>query len=284
MLTSCSAPFFAPATPTPTPSPTNTATPTATPVPTSTPTFTPSPVPNGPCDNPLVPLGIGNEWEYSATTTGGKTPYVLKALERRDTTRVIITVVELSNLKSGEVVQENVVCRDGVIENFPLYVADMLFGEYLKKFFNTYHAKGDYAPAYASFMETNWILAWQTNYLTEDAAFIKNPNGDTNLTVLQSSTIDMYFDTDGKRESITVPAGTFPQALKVRHSFLMTVTLLSPSGAFGGTLKMDTTQWYEPYVGLLRSEVNSAEVNFNMQKIRAPFPSVLELTKFTPGE
>lgn len=284
-LTACNVPLISPPTPTPTNTlvPTFTATPTHTPTLTPPPTLTPSPVPNGPCDNPLVPLGASNQWKYRATTMNGETTYTLKSLGRQDTPRVIITLVELTNLKNNDSVQESVVCRNGVIENFPLFMADMLFADYLQKFFNTYHDQGDYAPAYTSFTENNWTLDWQANYLTEDKAYIKNPTGDANLAVVESSPMDLSFQTDGSREAVTVPVGTFPQALKVKHSFSMTVTILSPTGAFGGILTMNTTQWYEPYVGLVRAQVDSATILSNMQEVSAPFPSTLELVEFTPG-
>jgi hypothetical protein len=279
-LTACNVPLTSPVTLTPT----NVVVPTSTATPTPMPTLTPSPVPDGPCDNPLVPLRVGNQWKYRATTANGETTYTLKSLERQDTSKIIIVLVELANQKSGETVTESVVCRDGAIENFPLFAVDMLFADYLQKFFNTYHEKGDYAPAYMSFAEKNWALKWKANYLTEDKAYVNDPAGNANLVVLESSPMDLSFQTDGIREAVTVPAGIFPQAIKIQHNFSMTVTILSPAGAVGGILTMNTTQWYEPYVGLVRAQVDSASVKSSMQEFNAPFQNVLELAEFTPGK
>lgn len=275
ILTAC-APAIPPATPTSTSTATSAF--TVTPSTTPSPTLTPTPVPNGPCDNPLVPLVIGNHWTYRATTDSGEKTYNLRAVERQDIGN-IITVVEFGDGEQS--VQERVVCLNGVIEDFPLFVMDMLFADRLEKFMNTYHDRGIYAPAHASFAETGWVLDWQAFYLTEDVARIKNPLGPPDLFLLQSSPIDLTFQMDGSREAVTVPAGEFPQALKVLHTFVLSATL--GSGA-GGHLTIETTQWYEPYIGLVRAQVDTASYTTGGQKLSIPWNSVLELVEFTPGK
>ena len=256
---------------------TSTVTPTITPSVTPSPTMTPTPFPNGPCDNPLVPLVIGNHWTYRVTTDNGEKIYNLKAVERRDSGNILMLVEFGDEEKS---VQERVVCLNGVIEDFPLFVMDMLFADKLNNFMNTYHDNGIYAPAHASFAETGWILDWQAYYLTEEGAQIKNPMGPPDLFLLPSSPIDLTFQMDGSREAVTVPAGEFPQALKVLHNFTLSATLGTGSG---GHLTLDTTQWYEPYVGLLRAQVDSASYTTGGQKLSVPLKSVLELVEFTSG-
>jgi hypothetical protein len=236
--------------------------------------MTPTPVPNGPCDNPLVPLVIGNRWMYRVTTGDGEKIYHLKALERRDSGNVLMLVAFWDDEKA---VQERVVCLDGVIEDFPLFVMDMLFADKLEKFMNTYHDTGIYAPAHASFADAGWILDWEAFYLTEEGARIKNPLGPPDLFLLPLSPIDLTFQMDGSREAVTVPAGEFPQALKVLHIFTVSATL--GSGA-GGHLTIETTQWYEPYVGLLRAQVDTASYSTGGQTFSIPWNSVLELVGF----
>ena len=82
--------------------PTLTATPTATLTP--TPTLTATPVPNGPCDNPLIPLGTGNQWTYRVTTTNGESLYSLKSLGRQDGAN-IVALVEYVDQKNNFTVQ-----------------------------------------------------------------------------------------------------------------------------------------------------------------------------------
>jgi hypothetical protein len=243
--------------------------------------MTPTLVPNGPCDNPLVPLVIGNHWTYRATTESGEKIYTLRAVERKDIGN-IVTVVEFGDGEQS--VQEPVVCLDGVIENFPLFVMDMLFGDKLNQLFNTYHDTGIYAPAHPTFVEKDWMLSWEVKYLTEDMAYIKNPIGGSDLVVLQSSPMDLIFETDGTREPVKVPAGEFPQALKVLHTFNLTVTITLPTGGTGGLLTLYTTQWYEPYVGLIRAQLDSASLRMGTQEFNVPMKSTVELVEFTPGK
>jgi hypothetical protein len=275
-LTACSGVSPAPASPA-----ANTATLTSTAIPSPTPT--PTPVPNGPCDNPLVPLAIGNQWNYRATTESGEFQYTLKSLERQDAANIVV-LVEFSDQKNKTAVQEQVVCQDEAIENFPLFVMDMLFSDFLKKLFNTYHDTGIYAPAYKTFVEKNWIMDWQAEYLTEDVAYIKNPMGGSDLYVLQSSPLHLSFQMDGSREPVTVPAGNFPQAIKVLHNFSLNVTITLPVGGTSGYLTLYTTQWYEPYVGLIRAQVDSASLSMSGQKMDVPIPSTVELVEFIPGK
>jgi len=262
-----------------------TAEPTSTPPPTPTATITPTPtpVPSGPCDSPLLPLATGNEWTYRVTTESGETLYTLKALNRDDGRNIII-MVEFTDQKNGTTVLEPVVCMDGAIENFPLFVMSMHFSNYLVNDFNTYHDTGIYAPGYQTLVENNWSMAWGLKYLTEDYVNIKNPMGGSDLVVMQSSFIDLSFETDGTREAVTVPAGNYPQALKVLHTFSFPATLTLPTGGTGGVLILNTTQWYEPYVGLVRAQVDRASLAFNQQEVTIPVVNTIELVEFKTGK
>jgi hypothetical protein len=223
-----------------------------------------------------VPLVIGSQWKYRVTTESGEREYTLKVLERVDSGNVLMLVEFADQEKS---VRERVVCLDGAIEDFPLFVMDMLFADRLNKFMNTYHDRGLYAPAHTSLAENGWAQDWEVFYLTEDDAVIKSPFGPPDLIVGISSPIDIAFRMDGSREVVTVPAGEFPAALKVSHDFTLSATL----GASGGHLIIETTHWYEPYVGLVRAQLDKATLSTNGQELSIPMKSILELIEFTPG-
>jgi hypothetical protein len=275
IVVSACAPAVAPI-PTAEPQGTATQSSTSTPIPSPTSTATLTPPPDEPCDNPLVPLVIGSQWKYRVTTDSGEREYTLNVLERVDSGNVLMLVEFADQEKS---VQERIVCLDGVIEDFPLFVMDMLFAERLNKFMNTYHDRGTYAPSHAMLAGNNWVMGWEAYYLTEDGARITNPLGPPDLSIVQSSPIDISFNMDGTREPVTVPAGAFPQALRVAHDFTVSATW----GNNGGHLTIETTQWYEPYVGLLRAEVDQASYTIGIQESGIPWNSVLELIEFTPG-
>jgi hypothetical protein len=263
----------------PTVTPTNTVIP-----PTATATITPTamPVPSGPCDSPFLPLSTGNEWNYRVTTPSGESQYTLKALDRNDARNIVVNV-EFADPKHNVTVVEPVVCADGAIENFPLFVISMYFSDFLEKDFNTYHDTGIYAPSYQTLVENNWAMDWKAEYLTEDGVQMKNPLAGEALFVMQSSFINLSFKMDGTREAVTVPAGDYSQALKVIFSFSFPVTLTLPTGATGAVLTVNTTQWVEPYVGLVRAQVDSASMNLYGQDIVVPIINTIELTQFTKG-
>jgi hypothetical protein len=161
----------------------------------------------------------------------------------------------------------------------------MLLSDYLDGVLNTYHDSGTYVPAYSVFAQNNWMYAWQSKYLIEEPVGIINPAGGSALSLLRSSPIDVSFQTEGKYESVTVPAGTFPQALVVGNDYTMQVTVMIGGMNTSGELVIHTTQWYVPYVGLVRAQVDSASVAIIAgQENSMPINSVLELAGFTPGK
>jgi hypothetical protein len=275
ILTACSPAVVVP--------PTVTATNTYTPVPTPTITPTATPVPNGPCDSPLLPLSAGNQWTYRVTTENGEAIYTLKSLGIKESGNIIATV-EFTDQKNNVTVTEPVVCLDGAVENFPLFVISMYFSDYLEKDFNTYHDTGIYAPSYQTLLENDWSMNWEVKYLTEDSAQIKNPMGGQSLIVMESSFINLSFEMDGTREAVTVPGGSYPQALKVMNNYSFPATLFLPTGATGSTLNLYTTQWVEPYVGLVRAQVDRTTIFFSAQEMELPIVSTIELIEFIRGE
>ncbi|MCA1900213.1 MAG: hypothetical protein LDL50_05845 [Chloroflexi bacterium] len=256
--------------------------PTDTPVPTATVAFTPTPVPDGPCDNPLLPLTPGSVWTYRVTTESGETFYTLKVLDRNDGANIVVRV-EFTNQKTGAATIEPVVCLEGAIEDFPLFALDMHFSNYLARSFNTYHDSGLYAPDYQTLAGKDWSVAWDAKYLTEDYANIKNLMGGSDIVVAQSSFIDLAFEMNGTREAVSAPAGEYSQALKVVQRVSFPVTLTLPTGGTGGILTLHTSQWYEPYVGLVRAQTERAALKLNQQEIVIPVLNLIELTEFVKG-
>ncbi|MCL4273532.1 MAG: hypothetical protein KJZ77_06635 [Anaerolineales bacterium] len=258
---------------------------TASPAPTILPTITPTPtpIPNGPCDSPLLPLTAGNAWTYRVTSAGGESLFDLRSLKVEEKANIIATV-EFTDRKNNVTVTEPVVCVDGGVENFPLFVVSMIFSDYLEEDFNTYHDTGMYAPSYQLFLENDWTMNWEVNYLTEDQAHVKNPLGGQSLYVLESSFIDLSFATDGTREAVTVPAGEYPQVLKVQHTFSFPATLFLPTGTAGSFITVYVTQWYEPFVGLVRAEVDRTTIFFSAQEMEMPIVSTVEMVEFRKGE
>lgn len=280
MLASCSG-----ATGTPTPvSPTDTpVAPTQTEVPpTLTPTVTNTLVPDGPCDNLLMGLNLGNRWVYDVTSEGKTSRHRLTVVERDDKNGINM-VIEMVNESTGATSRDMVTCEDGAIEDFPIFFLSIMLADYLDGVFNTYYEEGIYSPAYSEFVTNAWKLDWQAQYQTEDDITLSQ--GGSNLKVLRDSDFDLYFHTTGAYEPVTVTAGTFPKALVVAHEFVIPVTSKLPGGiSVAGILTVRMTQWYEPFMGLVRAQIDNAGVSFVPgQENTVLVDSVVELVEFIPG-
>jgi hypothetical protein len=263
---------------------TETALPTETSTSTPEPTATSTPVPNGPCDNPLVPLVTGNQWEYLVSGGQESYPYTLTVGKRADIGNINI-YVELLDQKRNRDINELVVCQEGAIDNFPLYVMSMVLSDYLDGILNTYKDSGKYAPSYAYLAQGNWFGAWQSGYLVEEKVSIVDPAGGSSLLLLPNSPIDVWFQAEGKYEPVTVPAGTFPQALVVLNDYTMQIAVTIGGINTSGELVIHMKQWYVPFVGLVRAEVTSNSMSLLAdQGAGMPIHNVLELTRFTPGK
>ncbi len=264
-------------------SPTQTPVPsiTFTPIP-PTPTPTATSVPTGPCDNPLMSLDIGNQWKYRSTSQLGSSEQILRVTEWNEEVG-INAVIEMEDLETGTIDNDWVTCLEGGgIEDFPLFFVSMQLGGYMDGVLNTYYDSGIYAPAYSEFTGNNWRLDWEAEYVTEESVGFVGVVSNINMWINTNSPIDLTFETQGEYESVTVPAGTFSQALKVTFTFRMATTLVYPTLATSAPMTVTTTQWYAPFIGLVRSQVDSAGFEIMPgQESAAPVESVVELIEFT---
>lgn len=256
----------------------------ATPTGTNTPIGTA--VPNGPCDNPLVPLGKSNQWTYRVTSAGGETLFSLASTGSQPGAQVAQVV--FSDQKNNFTVTKPVTCKDGAIVDYPLLVLNMLFSDYLSTFFSATQKTGDYAPNYQSLTRNDWILNWQAGYLTENDAAFQLSSGNAGLDMPPNTLIELSSSMIGVREAVSVPAGDFPQALKITQDVSMPVIFTGGGSGAGDSLKIMITQWYEPYVGLVRAEITSVTMrvtqSFPHFFYDLPIESKLELMEFKPGK
>jgi hypothetical protein len=279
LAVSCESPGLATSKQTPVPP----ATPTATALPpTPTMTATATPVPSGPCENPLMSLNVGNQWKYHSSSQLGSSDMNLQVMEWNEQYG-INAVIEMEEVGTGAISSDWVTCLEGgAIEDFPLVFVSMQLGDYKDGVLDTYYDSGIYAPSYSEFVMSNWLLDWEAEYLTEEAMCLTKVLGDISACISRSAPIHLSFETEGVYESVTVPAGTFPQALKVSFSFSIATTLTFPTLATSAPLTVRTTQWYAPFIGLIRSQVDSAYVELMPgQQSVAPIDSVVELVEFT---
>lgn len=224
---------------------------------------------------------MSNTWKYRVTTDKGKSFYTFKSLGIQQGGN-IVALVEYSDQKNNLTFRDSIICQNGAIVNYPLYILNMLFSEYLDHYIDTVHLSTDYAPNYPSLTQNNWVMNWQVGYLTENEAYLKNPMGNTDLYIPVSTQIDLSFDLNNSWELVTTPAGSFPRTLKVMQDYSLPVTFMTAdlNSGTGNSLKISTTQWYQPYIGLVRAQIASATFQGTLI---IPIQSTLELVQFTPG-
>jgi len=256
---------------------------TTTPMPpTATPTSTP--VPPGPCENPLMSLNVGNTWHYRSTSPLGSSEQVLRVVEWNEEVG-INAVIEMEDLDTGTINQDWVTClEDGGIEDFPLFFISLQLGDYLDGVLNTYYESGIYAPGYEQFTSQAWMLEWGAVYITEQSPCFRKVVSDITLCINLDSPIKLTFSTQGLHEDVRVAAGDFPQALVVSFTFRMVTGLIYPGIATSAPLTVTTTQWYAPYLGLVRSQVETASFEvISGAPSSMEVESVVELVEFTPA-
>jgi len=262
--------------PTPTSTPTNvppTATPTEIP-PSPTPTQTPIPELEGICANILYPLLPGAEWVYQAGDP-----------ENMSFMRFQVTGIEngLAHLRmideqSGVTTEDTVRCRDKAIINLPLVYVSLLLSDYLDGVLNTYQESGITAPSLSTFEENNWQLTWEVEKLVEQPLKVELPEYGSGH-ILRSNIITFSSETTGIRESVTVPAGTFPQAILVKTEMRAPITI----GNSGVIFIVRYREWYEPNVGLLKIQTDLAGLDYTGMPVPVPLDRTLELVEYTEG-
>ena len=237
--------------------PTETETPTLTPTTTATPTdtATPTPVP-GPCENVLFPLASGRAWVYNASIQGR--PYVMEMDSRNVTSRR--ASVDFWNITRSAVSSGTVSCSDGSLINMPLFLFDITIDTFLNGDVSAQYLSGLAAPSQAILEANSWNYGWSGEYLLNGGGTAPF-QGNTYSVTFANSDLIMTCQTAGF-EAVTVPAGSFPSALKVGCSYDVPATVTVGGTTFIGRVMASTTQWFVPNLGMVQAQVDSAKIHY----------------------
>src|SRR3990172_5599453 len=247
-----------PVPPSPTPIPSPTISPTLTAIP-STPTSTPGPA--GLCANVLNPFLPDARWVYA--TTGVTNPWsvevTVKGVEQRANN---VAHIRIRDVNEVWVIEDNTICHQGALQNFPLIFTSMLLSDYMNGVLNTYHVSGVYSPSYETLVDYNWSYSWDLAEMLEDEVAVTQSAVPNSVYMTKLMNITVHSEILPEREAVSVPAGAFPQALKVLQEIKLPVSVWTASSSMSGEITLRITQWYEPYVGLLKMQVDSASISF----------------------
>lgn len=231
-------------------------------------TVTPLPSPQGICDNFLYPLAPGNTWIYQSGAA--RMTFQITGIEGD------LAHIHVVDEENGVTTDDTVRCDQGAIVNLPLVYLSLLLSDYLDGVLNTYQDSGLTAPSLQTFVENEWVYSWQVKKLVEQPVKVSAPGSDVSGSILRSNIITLASVTQGRREALEIPAGTFPQALWVDSELTSPVTV----GDSGGIFKVQYQEWFEPYIGLLKIQAVSASIDYTGFPIPLPIHKTLELVEF----
>jgi len=211
----------------------------------------------------LYPFQAENRWLYRLTNGSESSDIALTVVDAPENQAVINSL----SLSTGVTTTSTVDCRDGAILNFPtsmlVFILDGFDGE-----IDLQYVDGVFVPAEADFQATDWNTTWETDFIANGALTVVS-EGQTYTLELHDSPVHVVWrtasvDGDPLYQSITVPAGTFPQALEIRRQITVEVRITLNVGGSAQHLKakvtFDHTLWYQPYVGLVRQRVDDVIV------------------------
>jgi hypothetical protein len=108
--------------------------------------------------------------------------------------------------------------------------------------------------------------------------------GETMTITIDNSPMLMNWQTLSTGQSVTVPAGTYTNAIKVTRDMTMDVKLDMGVMQLDSVLTLKSTHWFEPYIGMVK--MNVEEVSVQMQGMTFPvtISETMELIEFRPAE
>ena len=218
----------------------------------------------GPCNNVLFPLSDGNQWVYSADSydDAGNTTTSEYAWSVSEPTADGVTLTTSFN-DSETAVSANIQCVDGAVENFPLTVSDIAIGD-MEGAIEYTHVSGKYLPSLQELESGNWENNWQT-VVNASGTITTRYEGQSMEIVLEDSPITMNWQILEKDVSVTVPAGSFDNAVRVNQELVFEIKSMKINTGdmpleISTTMTFDSDYWFVPNLGLVKTQINSANV------------------------
>jgi len=215
----------------------------------------------GPCDNILYPLNPGNDWTYATEIVGedGQPETSQYSWSVSESTSSSVTLGTLFK-ESGVVLNAEVICKDGAIVDFPMSQLNMVFGDVEGDIVYAFKS-GTFMPSEQEFEAQDWTNTWDTN-VEASGVITANFEGESMTINLASSPISMNWEVIGTGQGVEVPAGSFTNAVLVNQDLTfdinsLSITMEGQSFDIATTIKINSDMWFEPHVGLLRTEVKS---------------------------
>ena len=247
-----------------------------------------------PCDNVFYPLVPGSQWVYKVNTDNSED---MATPDPNDNTNQIglsvssvddgKATVDTLDISSGVITQTIVECDNGAIKNFPMLTLSIIFGDQVNGSVQTEYQNGIFIPAQTELDDKNWVDTWSGDYIMK-GNFEAQDEEDELILTISDSPIKLNWETQGVHEAVEVPAGSFPDAIRVEREAEMNSS--AQFDADGEVFKVDAvlsfknTLWYEPYVGLLKQDIHDVSVKYRGMSFPVVVTGNVELLEFRPAE
>lgn len=197
----------------------------------------------------------------------------------------IVASIQILDVNKVEVVEDTTGCEQGVIGNFLFIFISMLLSDYLSGVLETYHVSGVYIPANGALVDNNRLYSWDLVEMLEEEVKLTQSAVPNAVNLKRDRNITVHSEVAADRESIIVPFGIFPLSIKVIQEMKLPVTMWTTSSSMSGKVSIQLTQWYEPYIGLLKMQIDSASILIvEGISVSVLLDSTIALTKFYPGK
>ncbi|MBI9048848.1 MAG: hypothetical protein JEZ00_05500 [Anaerolineaceae bacterium] len=223
----------------------------------------PTPDGNLICNNIFYPLVQNNQWIYEYESEG-ETSQMGLSISELDTGDIAINMLSMD---SGLITQTKIDCEDTAIMNFPLLTLNLLMGDYVDGSIEIERSSGLFMPNEAAFTNSNWATDWSGEYTAKGEIFVSYEDDDLKI-LLDDSPVRLHWAVpeEGQTtyETITVKAGTFNDVIRMHRTVEVdaTVNMASDGNTLlvNGTIILEQTLWYKAQVGLIKQQINEANI------------------------
>ena len=234
---------------------------------------------DGACNNILYPLVKGQQMVYKSTGSEGETQMGMTVSNVEGN----FATIDMLNISTGIVTQSTAECEAGAIKNFPAVTMGTILGNMLKGGLTMEYISGYIAPTEETFANNNWNLAWTSEYVMNGEITMEE-EGETMTVAIDNSPMLMNWQTVSTGESVTVPAGTYTNAIKVTRDMTMDVKLDMGVMQLDSVLTLKSTHWFEPYIGMVKMDIDEVSVEMQGMTFPVTLSETMELIEFRPAE
>ncbi len=254
------------------------------PEPTESDAIVPTPPDEGACANVLYPLIPGYQWVYEVSWEDETTQIGVSVSEVTENEAKVNAVY----LGSGVTSEATITCQDGAILGFPTILLGFLFGD-VEGNIDIEHQDGVFMPAHQTFENNDWNYDWVSEYKAS-GVIEAEIDGDQVTGRMDESPLSISWSTLEEGEDsfafdpITVKAGEYPEAVKLRHETRLDFSAELEEGGMSTSLSAaiitQSNSWFQPNVGLLKQEIEQASAKVYGISFPIAVDTTIELVEF----